>query len=514
MAGDKGKQKKIQSVSPKVARTRSNQNPDIEPLGTPGWATGFYRTGQGQILPNGVVFIPDEHGSMYWMTHDVHDAVPPGGKFLLSANGGLYVQLPPDHPYWQEHPEYKAATQAGVDVTGQQANSSAIDQNVANARAQYDQDSRNFQENGNVEQAGGLQPGLTPTDPLGLNKGKAPTAAKQPDGSVKVTAGNGKTDLTNSYYGHTQAANLSANSVFSALALPSQYQQNTTFLFSEGPNGLTPTGTTVERNPMNKNQWIYTTKGDDRQDLQMGPRGMPQNQPMNSAQQQNSKQYMTMGQAVQWFVNQSVTDKDLYNQLVVNLNHAGYFADQTGGNSYVPDSQLPLGTYSKNAGQALVEAMQDLAVAQAAGETSDLNTWLKKRSQGYEDFVHSGAGYNPVDRAYQDPATLAATAKQAAQQALGRNLTPAEEAHFEAAFRGKENAAYNEQDTYGRAKAVANFQGDSGLPAGTPTGYTMPDTGGEADSYMDNPQFAQEKANYSGLELTKGLLEFLKGGSL
>lgn len=384
---------------------------------------------------------------------------------------------------------------------------------------QYDSAVQGFYHGGNQTLNGVDQ--TSSNDPLGINGTTAQAGSNGPfnskttqnaDGSYTVLAGDGTTDLSNSTFGHQQMANQTGQATFAALNLGSGYSGKATVLFSQGPGGLTPQGTEAQRT---NSGWAVGSKQDNRQDLTPGARGEYQNQPMNSAQQQNSAQYMSLQDGLSWFARLSVTDKDAYNSLVGQLNHAGYFASQTGNMNYLPANQLPLNTYSRNAGQALVEAMQDLSVAQMNGESSDMASWLQKRSQGYEDYVKSGAGYNPVNRSYQDPATLAASAKNAAQSAIGRNLTPAEEAKFESAFHGKENAAYNEMDAYGRAKAVNNLDGTSGLPAGTPTGYTAPDTAGEADQYVNqDPQFAAEKQGYQSLELTKGLLAFLKGGSL
>lgn len=396
--------------------------------------------------------------------------------------------------------------------------SAAADQQPLDASG-YDSAVQGFYGGGNQTLNGVDQ--TSSNDPLGINGTSAQAGSNGPfnskttknsDGSYTVLAGDGKTDLTNSTFGHQMLANQTGQATFAALNLGTGYSGSTTVKFSQGPGGLTPQGTEAQRTDSG---WAVGSKQDNRQDLVPGARGQYQNQPMNSAQQQNSAQYMSLQDGLSWFARLSVTDKDAYNSLVGQLNHAGYFATQSGNMNYLPDTQLPLNTYSRNAGQALVEAMQDLSVAQMNGESSDMASWLQKRSQGYEDYVKAGAGYNPVNRAYQDPATLAASAKAAAQQAIGRNLTPAEEAKFDAQFRGKESAAYNEMDSYGRAKAVANFQGASGLPAGSPDSYTMPDTAGEADQFVNsNPQFAQEKAGYQTLELSKGLISFLKGGGL
>lgn len=330
-------------------------------------------------------------------------------------------------------------------------------------------------------------------DPLGL------AGYKQDPKTRQITDANGQNVDAGSYGALVYQQQQLSNSTFSALQLPTGYNGSTTFMFSKGPNGYAPMAvdpTTLGNRMDDRRQAINASRGQD---------------PL--AGQTSATNYMTIADGIQKIVNMSVGDKDAYNEMVVQLNKAGYFASQSGNMNYVPTNQLPLNTYSRNTGLAAVEAMQDLSVAQAAGYQGDFKQWLTDRSQGYEDYVKSGAGYNPVNRSYQDPATLAASAKSAAQQAIGRNLTPAEEAKFEAAFHGKENTAYNEIDQYGRAKATANLTGASALPAGTPTGYTMPDTSGEADQYVNqDPQFAAEKQGYAGLELTKGLIGFLKGG--
>lgn len=292
-----------------------------------------------------------------------------------------------------------------------------------------------------------------------------------------------------------------ANATYSALNVPQNTAQRT-FILSQGPGGLAPTGIDMAS---------LSNRQDNRQDLQLGPRGEYGNQPINSPQTQNARQYMSLQDAVQWFANLAATDKPAYNNMVAQLNRAGYFSSTPG--NYLPTNALPLNGFSFPAGEAFARAALDLSVANAGGDNSDMLTWLQSRSQGYEDYLKSGAGFVPQSRAYQDPATLAASAKGAAQSALGRNLTPAEEAAFEAHFRQLENTGYDQRDASDRSRQIAQATGDTAGAGGG--SYTLPDTTGQADQYVNgSPQFAQEKAGYSALEATKGLIQFIMRGQL
>lgn len=331
-------------------------------------------------------------------------------------------------------------------------------------------------------------------NPTAIKPGKNP-------GMVSVTDHNGNTvervPMTPAEQ-HVVSEQMAA-ATYSALNVPSN-AANRTFILSQGPGGLAPTGIDVA---------TLGSRQDNRQDLQLGPRGEYANQPINSPQVQNAAQTMSLQDSVQWFAKLAASDPSTYNALVGLLNQAGYFSSSGTGN-YLPTSALPLNGFTFPAGEAWVRAGLDLSAANAGGDNRDMMTWLKSRSQGYQDYLNSGAGFVAQSRAYQDPATLAASAKSAAQAALGRNLTPAEEAAFEAHFRSLENQGYDSRDSADQARTVAQFTGQTGGVGGG--SYTLPDTTGQADQFVnDNPQFAQEKAGYSALELTKGLVNFLMG---
>lgn len=194
-----------------------------------------------------------------------------------------------------------------------------------------------------------------------------------------------------------------------------------------------------------------------------------------------NENYLTISAGVLWLRQLSVRDPAAYNKLVVLLRNAGY------GNLPNEDAALPLNGYTQLVGAAFAYAANDLAQANAAGDGRTLLEYLTDRGQGYADYLaqqeadqKAAEAYQPVDRKYQDPSTLRAAAKAAAVDALGRKLTDAEEARFEAAYRAQEENFYNGIDQAGEAKGVFR-------------GYA-PDVAGQVNDYIEGDQFATERA--------------------
>lgn len=192
-----------------------------------------------------------------------------------------------------------------------------------------------------------------------------------------------------------------------------------------------------------------------------------------------SENMMTISAGVLFLRNLAARDKAAYNQMVVLLRNAGY------GSLPQNDAELPLNGYSQQVGAAFAYAANDLAQANQGGDQRDITQYLIDRGQGYADYVKQQAAdaaikaqYQPVDRKYQDPSTLRLAAKSAAETALGRKLSAAEEAKFEAAYRAKEDTFYNQIDAAGRA-----HQSFSGY---------APDTMGQANDFIQGDQFQQE----------------------
>lgn len=207
-------------------------------------------------------------------------------------------------------------------------------------------------------------------------------------------------------------------------------------------------------------------------------RKLPAGQDVRSGKNEN---LMTISAGVLWLRNLASRDPAAYNKLVVLLRNANY------GSLPDDDQALPLNGYTNQVGAAFALAANDLAQAGQGGDGRTLLEYLTQRGQGYADLLAqkeadklAEEAYVPVERNYQDPATLRSAAKEAAREALGRKLTDEEEARFEAAFRARENAFYDALDTAreGETKFAAY----------------APDARGQVDEFIDGDEFATERA--------------------
>lgn len=185
--------------------------------------------------------------------------------------------------------------------------------------------------------------------------------------------------------------------------------------------------------------------------------------------------YMSLGAGLAWLRKLSVTDKAAYNHMVVLLRNANY------GNLPDEDKALPLNGWDRRVAQAFLEAAGDLAQANDAGDERDLIPFLEDRGKGYADLLaqQEAEKHAPVDREYQDPATIAAAAREEAKRVLGRKLTDAEEAQLQGHFRGLEDAFYDKADA---AKASD----------GSFSGY-RPDTTGQVDDFLQGDEYTTER---------------------
>jgi hypothetical protein len=303
-----------------------------------------------------------------------------------------------------------------------------------------------------VNYAGG---GLRTTDP---KTGKVTTDPKKPNGDVTV---------------------------FSGLTVPQDVKPDSIFNMSTGPADVW-SGNTLAGNGIDRpgGQQVY------------GPGDHSQSANTVSS----AKNQMTVAQGVQWFLNLSVQHPDLYKHLVDQLKATHYITPYTGDQVY--------GGYSSVAAEGMAKAMADLAQVNTTpgGANVALADFLAQKQQAAQD--QASATAPKATRNYQDPATLSYVAKQAAQAALGRALTPNEEAAFERSFRAKENGYYDQVDATNAAQAAAGIMGQSGPTTGAPA----PDTSGEAQAYVQGDQFGSERNAYSALEFVKGIESFLTGG--
>lgn len=273
--------------------------------------------------------------------------------------------------------------------------------------------------------------------------------------------------------------------VFGALTVPGNVQPGSIFTMSSGPADV----------------WSGDTLAGNGIDQPGGAHAYGSGDHSASANTVSAaKNQMTVAQGIQWFLNLSSQHPDLYAHLVDQLKATHYITPYTGDQVY--------GGYSSAAAEGMAKAMADLAQVNTTpgGANVALADFLAQKQRAAQDQATATAP--KATRNYQDPATLSYVAKQAAQAALGRALTPNEEAAFEKNFRTKENGYYDQVDATNAAQAAAGIMGQSGPTTGAPA----PDTSGEAQAYVQGNQFGSERNAYSALEYVKGIESFLTGG--
>jgi hypothetical protein len=208
----------------------------------------------------------------------------------------------------------------------------------------------------------------------------------------------------------------------------------------------------------------------------------------------NGASKMTIAQGLDMFVNLSHSNPAAYGELVNMLKHAGYFGSSTG--------DMTGGPYSENAGLGYVKALKDLSVyQQTTGDPMSFADFLNSKKAALQQ--QAAAQTQKVFRDYTDQGSIMATARQAAQAAIGRNLTPAELQAFESNFRGQENAYYNSEDAAAVAQAQAKAIGES---APSFSG-TRPDASGQVDQLLQGNQFTQDRYNYASSQVAQTLMQ-------
>lgn len=298
------------------------------------------------------------------------------------------------------------------------------------------------------------------------------TADVQIDSATgQVTDENGN-DITRTRRGQIAAQRAAATAVFSGLNLPDLTGAEQ-FVMSYGL-GIDPvTGEKAAPKPE-----------DDFDSLGARARRKGPQQP-----QQNM---MTITQAVRWLRQLSVKDTGAYNQMVIALRNAKYLTGR--------DEDLPLNGWSEEVGKALAYAANDLAGAYQEGEERDLPTWLADRGKTFAESLaeeEAANAYHPVERTYTDPAALANEARDAAQNLLGRALTPEEEARFTSHFKGLESGMYDQIDAAGRAKTAATV--------------TNPNASGQADAFVRSPEFDADRTKQLTGSYMDALMKLLGG---
>jgi hypothetical protein len=168
----------------------------------------------------------------------------------------------------------------------------------------------------------------------------------------------------------------------------------------------------------------------------------------SGARQAISKNMQTVGGSVSWLAALSTKDEGAYQLMLKKLNDAGYLSDA--------DLATAGGKWSAAAGQAMVLAARDTAVVNttANGSGTTLDQFLASKSG--VNAASKAKAFTPVDRSYTDPESIKASAKSEAEQVLGRQLTPEEEAQLVGHFRSLEDAAFDAQDAaHKRGKAAS-----------------------------------------------------------
>lgn len=203
-------------------------------------------------------------------------------------------------------------------------------------------------------------------------------------------------------------------------------------------------------------------------------------------QRQVGANRMTVQSGVQWLAALSTKDPEAYAEMVDKLHDSGYLSDS--------DYAVAGGGFSTRVAAAFADAARDTAVVNANGTEAGANMTLNDMlaSKKGANTGRSGADYTPVDRKFTDPAALAQTARAAAQDLLGRALTPDEEKRFTSKFRGLETGFYDQIDTAGRNKTGATV--------------TDPNPSGQADTFVRAPEFDADRTR----QLTGEYMDVLK----
>lgn len=198
----------------------------------------------------------------------------------------------------------------------------------------------------------------------------------------------------------------------------------------------------------------------------------------------NTTNMMTIQSGLQWLANLATTDHEAYGAMVTRLHQAGYLND-------AQFAAAGTGTYSTIVGGAFADAAKDTAVINSTpnGFHTRLDDVLDQRIAG--NAAAKAAAYKPVARSYTDPQEVIASARSAAQSALGRQLTPEEEQRLTAQFHGMESAAYDQVDAAGRQDQNASI--------------TQPSVPGQVNSFI-NSNDAQEQANFAASGYGRALM--------
>lgn len=182
----------------------------------------------------------------------------------------------------------------------------------------------------------------------------------------------------------------------------------------------------------------------------------------------------TIGLGVQWLAELSTKDPEAYQAKVDLLHRAGYLSDA--------DYAAAGGGWSNAVGGAFALAARDTAVTNGTkeGANTTLEQLLDAKAKAGDE--KKKKSFTPVDRSYTDPAAVRGQARSAAEAALGRRLTPDEEARLTSHFHGLEAGMYDQIDAAHRNETGAVV--------------TQPNLPGQVDDFLYNGQLAQEEADF------------------
>jgi hypothetical protein len=142
----------------------------------------------------------------------------------------------------------------------------------------------------------------------------------------------------------------------------------------------------------------------------------------------------TVAGGLQAFQNLAGSNVDDYNATVVLLWDAGLIDGDL--------ADAGLGNYTPQAGSALAKAMATVSQMNNAGNPITLTEYLESLKKSRQELLDQENQKKRTPRVYTDPEELKQTAKSAAQQLLGRELSADEEKQFLSKFRGLEDSAY------------------------------------------------------------------------
>jgi hypothetical protein len=194
----------------------------------------------------------------------------------------------------------------------------------------------------------------------------------------------------------------------------------------------------------------------------------------------------TVAAGVEWLRNLAVNNTRAYDSLVADLYQAGYLSE----------GDVRFGAFTGKVAQGFAEAAFDTARVNMGRDPGSIITLFDSLDSIITGFEESGFGPNgpgggggreePIRQdQWYDKDTLRETIRGAAQNALGRSLTDAEEAAFISSFHGKEQS-WND----------SNWQATQAAAAGGTASVTdrPSDTDAATLFVRENPALAQEKA--------------------